>query len=120
MNIWTVQVAKWQLCQIRGIPFLDTTVKSGVSAFAPTWDIVLAIKAGKLSEEAYREKYLTLLRQSWINERQSWEKVLAMEEVALACYCKAGSFCHRHILKEVLISLMKQRKITYNDCGELA
>jgi len=120
MNIWTVQVAKWRVAKTREIPFLDTTVKSGVSAFAPTWDIVLGIKNGTLSEEAYRESYLALLRQSWVDQRGEWEKLLEMDEVALACYCPAGKFCHRHILKEAVVKLLQQRNQPVNDCGELS
>lgn len=119
MNIYTVQIAKWRKAKELSIPLLDTTVKSGVSAFSPSWDIVLGHKSRTLSEEAYRESYVGLLRESWVTQRGEWEKLLSMETVALGCYCKAGTFCHRHILKEAVIKLLEQRGLPYTDHGEL-
>lgn len=120
MNIYTIQIAKWRKAKELNIPLMDTTVKSGVSAFAPSWDIVLGIKGGTLSEEAYREVYVGILRGTWMNQRAEWEKLLGMNDVALGCYCPPGKFCHRLILKEAVIKILEKRGISYRDCGELA
>lgn len=119
MKIWTIQLAKWRAARARGIPLLDTTVKSGDHAFAPSWDIVMAIKRGEIGEQEYRTHYIDILRASWKLERERWEEVLNMDEVALACYCAKGHFCHRHILKEAFINVLKTRNLPYEDCGEL-
>lgn len=120
MDIYTIQMAKWRVAQAKDIPLLDTTVKSGVSAFAPSWSMVLGVKGQTLSEEAYRAEYIALMRQSWVEQRAEWEKLLSMESVALACFCKPGIFCHRHLLKEIVVAFLEQRNLPYNDCGELA
>lgn len=119
MIIHTVQMAKWRKAKERNIPFLDTTVKSGNDAFAPAWDMVMGIKQGRLSEEDYRQQYIDMMRESWEHRRLEWEKVLQMDQVALACYCPAGKFCHRHILKEILMKIQQQRGVEVIDGGEV-
>lgn len=81
---------------------IDTTAKSGVKAFAPTWDMVRDYKEGRLSEERYVAKYLALMRQSFRESRAVWNEILDRDEVILACYCPPGAeFCHRYILAEI-------------------
>lgn len=119
MILYTVQMAQWRKAKDQDIPLLDTTVKSGIDAFAPSWEMVLGHKDGSLSNAAYREQYISLMRESWHYRRLEWEKVLRMETVALACYCRAGNFCHRHILKEILMRIQEQRGVKVIDGGEL-
>lgn len=114
-RIWTFQLSHWRSLTI---PYVDTTVKTGLHAFAPTWDMVLGVKSKNLSEEHYRALYIDLLRQSWKVNRLEWENILNLEEFALGCYCKPGEFCHRHILKEAIIKIYEQRNIEVIDCGE--
>ncbi len=94
-------------------------MKSGNDAFAPAWDMVMGIKQGRLSEDAYRQQYIDMMRESWAYRRLEWEKVLQMDQVALACYCSAGKFCHRHILKEILMKIQQQRGVEVVDGGEV-
>ena len=85
--------------------FLDTTVKSGDETFAPTWKMVMSVKDGGLSEEAYSDEYYRRMRDSYRNNRSRWEEVLGFDEVFLGCYCRAGSFCHRYLLRDMLVRL---------------
>ena len=83
--------------------YLDVTVKSGDKAFAPTWKMVMGVKQGRMSEEEYTREYYERMRESYRQNRQRWDEVLSMEEAVLACYCRAGSFCHRYLLKDMLV-----------------
>ena len=49
-TVWTAQY------QYKGPDRLDITVKTGIKAFAPTWEMVMKSKQGKLSEEEYTEQ----------------------------------------------------------------
>lgn len=42
---------------------LDITVKTGVSNYAPTWDIVMGVKSGTITPQEYEKEYLALLDQ---------------------------------------------------------
>ncbi|MCL6477087.1 MAG: hypothetical protein K6T65_01600 [Peptococcaceae bacterium] len=97
----------------RGKDRLDITVKSGDKTFAPTWDIVMAYKAGKITQEEYTAMYYALMRQSYRKNRQRWEEVLSMDRVVLVCFCRAGDFCHRLLLAQVL------QKLGAEYCGEI-
>jgi hypothetical protein len=90
-------------CKRLGIPYLDITIGTGERAFAPTWDMVHDYKSGVLTESAYTAKYTNLMRRSYVRDRRHWDLVLEMDEVVLACYCKAGSFCHRYLLRDMLL-----------------
>jgi uncharacterized protein YeaO (DUF488 family) len=83
--------------------YLDITVKSGDKAFAPTWKMVMGSKQGRNTDEEYTRQYTELMRQSYKSNRQRWDEVLNLDEVILACYCKADSFCHRYLLKDMLV-----------------
>ncbi len=106
---------------LRGRPWkgkLDITVKSGDKVFAPTWEMVLMYKAGRLSEAEYREHYFRLMRTSYREHKARWLEVLAMPEVTLCCYCRPGAFCHRTILAELLAIVGKANNIPVELCGE--
>ena len=120
LQILTTQISKWRLCRDHKIFFLDTTVKSGYSLFAPTWDMVMAHKASIMSDEEYSHLYRKILINSWMSRREEWMKFLQTPEpVALACFCKAGKFCHRLLLKDFLQQLCKQLNIPFEYFGEL-
>ena len=108
MRLWTIQVGKWRLAKDRDIRMMDTTVKSGYSLFAPTWDMVLAHKRGPdaeggMSDETYSGLYYQILLRSWKSRRTDWMNFLMDGDMyALACYCPEGKFCHRHLLIKFL------------------
>ncbi len=81
---------------------LDITVKSGDKVFAPTWDMVMGYKNGKIDEDEYRESYVSMMRDSYIENTYRWLELLDRNRVVLQCYCSIGSFCHRYILAELL------------------
>jgi len=93
---WTTQYS------YKGPDRLDVTVKTGIKAFAPTWEMVLGYKSGILSKQKYEEQYIALLTRSWKENRAEWEKLLRMSEVTLVCFCKPGNFCHRVLLATVM------------------
>ncbi|QVD49091.1 hypothetical protein LUCX_21 [Xanthomonas phage vB_XciM_LucasX] len=119
-RVFTIQVGKWRLAKDRDIKMMDTTVKSGYSLFAPTWDMVLGIKQGSMTEEEYTELYWRILNQSWKQNQQKWMDFLKDDDqYALACYCKAGAFCHRHLLIKFLEKLCAKLELPFEYYGEL-
>lgn len=88
---------------------LDTTMKSTDPlgrVFAPDDPrMVFMLKRGQLSPATYRTWYLTVLRQSYREQRAQWEAVLARPLVVLLCYCRPEQFCHRLVLAETLTRL---------------
>ena len=120
MVIYTAQIAQWRKVTSRGVELIDTTVKSGEPAFAPTWQMVMDVKSGALSEVEYRRQYIDLMRESFHAHRAVWEDLMAKENIALGCYCNAGTFCHRYILQEMVLWLANQRGILATSGGEIS
>ena len=104
VKIYTVQISvAQQLHFITDPSFLDITVKSGNTAFAPTWPMVLNHKSGAITDDEYTDQYTKMMRRSYCDQRADWDKVLAMDKTALGCYCRADKFCHRHLLADMLV-----------------
>lgn len=120
MELWTIQLAQWRVAQAKGVPLIDTTVKTGRSFFKPSWEIVLDVKSGKITEEEYTQRYLELMRQSYREQPSEWIRVCRMETVAIGCMCPAGVFCHRHLLSDCLRKLCESRGIPFRAMGELS
>lgn len=97
---------------------VDITVKGqdiNWKEFAPTWDMVMGIKKGTMSEQQYVNLYAPSLNNTSIIGNVSvatWEKLLAMETATFVCFCKRDAFCHRNILVNYLKSVFGNR-ITY-------
>ena len=119
MKVWTIQMGQWRKAKERNVTLVDTTVKSGDRLFAPTWDMVTQWHAGALSEAAYTEQYYALMRLSFRNNKAAWLSFLQQDEIALACYCKAGGFCHRHLLLRILEQIALANNIPFQAMGEL-
>ncbi|SAK59382.1 GIY-YIG catalytic domain protein [Caballeronia arationis] len=120
MTIWTIQLSKWRLARELGIHLIDCTARSGISAFAPLFDDVMAYKRGVLSEEQYTKRYLARMRHSRREQSKEWERVKTLpERIALACYCKAGVFCHRHLFRDLLSDYLKDAQFEVKCAGEL-
>lgn len=120
MRLYTIQMARWRQAAMFGIQVLDTTVKSGDKVFAPSWAMVSDIKTGAITEAEYTERYVQAMRFSYRRNQERWLEVLNMEAVALACYCPAGVFCHRHLLADMLCKCAAKHKIPFELRGELA
>ena len=119
MKLWTVQMAQWRLAKERGIPLIDSTVKSGKPWLAPLWDMVMGHKNGTLSNEAYTTQYNAMMLKSMRDNPQEWSELIAMDEVAIACYCQAGCFCHRRLLVPLIGAFCIGNKIPFEYLGEL-
>lgn len=124
IEVWTVQMAQWRKAKAAGITLIDTTVKSGDKTFAPSWDMVMTIKAATpenrvAAEETYTHQYRELMRTSWRQNPAAWKALLAHEKIAVACYCTAGVFCHRHPLVDFLEAVAKWEGIPFTRRGEL-
>jgi hypothetical protein len=118
-TIYTVQINNLRAAYQRNILSVDITVKSGSKVFAPTWDMDMSVKNGEIDQQTYVAYYDQLMKLSQENEPQAWGAILALDEVALACYCKPGVFCHRHLLKDKLMSIHHQLGNDVVDGGEL-
>jgi len=106
LKIYTIQVSVARSLKLTKDPrYLDITVKSGDKAFAPTWKMVMGTREGRISQEEYTRQYYDLMRQSYRQNKGRWDEILAADEVILACYCRADSFCHRYLLKDMLVKL---------------
>jgi hypothetical protein len=120
ITLFTVQLSKWRLVRELGVTLLDITAKSGVTAFAPLFDDVMAYKRGALSEEEYTRRYLGRMRHSRRDQPKEWERVKTLsDKIALACYCKAGAFCHRHLFMDLIGDYLKDAHFEVKHAGEL-
>ena len=84
---------------------LNITVKSGVQAFAPSWDMVMGYKKGLLSEKQYEKLYLERMRRSYVANRAIWNEILKRDRVVFVCFCRKGEFCHRVLLAKIFEKL---------------
>lgn len=119
---YTACLHRRQGVQERNIPLVDTTVKSGNKAFAPSWDIVQAHKLSDHSKEAdmtYLDVYVPMMRFSYKHNLSEWLKLFDAPEVALGCYCKPGAFCHRHVLVDLLEAVAKKHGLAFSRGGEV-
>ena len=120
MHVFTIQIGKWRLAQQHNVQMINTTVKDGMRMFAPTWDMVMGHKNGRVSDEEYTADYRKLMIQSMKDHRLKWEDFLKDDTpIALACYCKPGVFCHRHLLLGLFKEICEKRKIEFLYYGEL-
>lgn len=89
----------------RGPDRVDITVKTGLQAFAPTWDMVMGYKRGSITKEEYTARYHDMMVASYAENRATWEELLARDRVVLVCFCPSGAFCHRVLLAHYLEKL---------------
>ena len=94
--------------QANGYLVLDVTVKSGDKVFAPTWKMVKGYLNSSMTEEEYTNLYHGMMRDSFVKNSARWKQICQYEKVALACYCKPGDFCHRHLLKQYVAAAAKK------------
>lgn len=119
MKLYTAQMNQWRRLKKEGRAYIDTTVKTGIKAFAPQWDMVMGVKQGTLTPEQYTERYEELMEFSEVAYEEEWEDLLSREEVILLCYCKPGDFCHRHLLAARVHRIQQRRGIDCQLCGEI-
>lgn len=105
-----------------GADGLDITVKSGKGIgkrFAPTWDMVMGVKQGRITEAKYTDRFLSLLRERYRQNEAAFVEVLKRERVVLLCYCRAGAFCHRHLVVDVLEKVARAKGMPFECGGEV-
>ena len=105
LKIWTAQMSK---VKGKNWPVLDITVKGNHKVgrfFAPSWDMVSNYKNNTISEKEYEKQYRKMMRLSYTEHRDAWNKVLELKEIVLICFCPSDSFCHRHLLAKYLVKL---------------
>lgn len=105
MGIYTYQLAHHRRLAHGDVPLIDTSVKTGFVQLAPRWDMVMGHKKGHLSDDGYTVQYQALLDYWWFRDPLFFDELLARPTFALGCYCKAGAFCHRHLLTKFLLQV---------------
>lgn len=107
---------------------LDITIKSASTpegeALAPSdWDMVKGVKSGAVLPDDYRELYLAVLRQRYVEDPTPFLNILKRDRVILTCYCNndhgQAEYCHRYIAVEVLTKIAKSRNVLVVNEGEL-
>ncbi|MGL5397327.1 MAG: DUF488 family protein, N3 subclade [Shewanella sp.] len=125
----TCQMAKWRsVKKLRPESNLvDTTVRSGDRNLAPTWNMVYLVKSQYATPEEfaaayadYTRTYRKLIHARYREDRERFLKYLYGKEVTFMCYCKAGEFCHRHLLVKFIKVLARIHKVEITDLGELS
>ena len=119
IEIYTIQLAKYRKLDPLGIKLIDITAKSGIEAFAPLISNVMLYKQSLLSESEYTELYLSKMRRSYKDHYDKWIEISSYSKIALACYCPAGVFCHRHLFKDIFKKHLDKKGIEFHDHGEL-
>lgn len=102
MELYTYQLSKWRKVKEMGIFYMDTTIKSGDPMLAPTWPLLSAYKYYGLSQEDYTKAYNALLDERLAEHPEYFNDLFNIETLAVGCYCRAGKFCHRHLLVEFI------------------
>ena len=117
MDVWTAQY------RYPGPYRLDITVKGQDpfgKLFAPTWEMVSTYHKSARTladQQIYIEKYHTLILNVINRNPEAWNKLLAMKNVVLVCFCPAGDFCHRHLL---LYYLKQYGAITHGEITDFS
>ncbi len=119
VKLFTIQVPKWRLAGAIGVKFIDTTAKSGVKAFAPDMENVLAYKNKTLSEEEYTRRYKDKLYNSRNQYPKVWNHLKDFNSMAFGCYCPPGDFCHRHIFIEEVKLFLDSNNVESVIVGEI-
>lgn len=102
MEIYTYQLAQWRKVKELGVFYMDTTIKSGDWMLAPTWELLNAYRHFGLTDDEYTVAYNKLLEERLIEFPEYFNDLFNIEVLAVGCYCRAGKFCHRHLLVKFL------------------
>lgn len=117
--IWTIQIGRWRYARDLGIPMVDITVKSGIQAFAPTWENLNAYRAGTMDNREYAQRYYEKVLQGFTQDQREWQALEVKRNIAFACYCKTGVFCHRHLFAPLYIAYLQSLGRRVSFMGEL-
>lgn len=119
MQLFTIQMSAWREAKSRDIKMLDITVKSGIQAFAPSWENLRAYKQGRMDDVEYEEYYREKMKRSRERHDAVWRRFKDHSQLALACYCGVGQFCHRHIFAQLVSEYLQEQGLHAIVCGEI-
>lgn len=119
MKVYTVQIAQHRLVKEMGLPLFDITLKSGNRAFSPDSSLLHQYKRNHIGPDEYTSRFYGLMRTSYKVQEREWDKLLDHEEVALACYCRAGCFCHRYLMVDILRKICERAQKPFEYMGEI-
>lgn len=92
---------------------LDITVKGNNVAgkiYAPTWDMVMGVKNGRITEEDYTNLYYDMIIEKFGSSKDFRDQTLRLvamvsgtkempeRDMTLVCFCPSNAFCHRFLL----------------------
>lgn len=117
--IWTIQIGRWRYASDMGVPVVDITVKSGIQAFAPTWENLNAYRAGVMDKREYAQRYYEKVLEGFQQNQQEWAALEVKRDMAFACYCKSGDFCHRHLFAPLYIAYLQSLGRRVQFMGEM-
>lgn len=118
MELYTIQMSQWRRCAPLGIHFLDTTFKKE-TAFSPTKWMVHSYKYGSMSQDEYTARYNAILDRTQETDPKEWEQLFEHDKVAIACMCRAGVFCHRHLCVTKIQAYAVERGLDCVYMGEI-
>ena len=105
---------------------IDTTVKSGSglgAIFAPTWRMVMDVKAGRITWQQYTAQYYALIRTRYTSNKHAFIDALLHDELVLTCYCRDTStttrHCHRYLLVDILEKVAARHDLPFEYIGEV-
>lgn len=117
--IWTIQIGRWRYARDMNIPLVDITVKSGIQAFAPTWENLSAYRAGTMDKREYAQRYYEKVLEGFKTDQREWAALEVRRNMAFACYCKSGDFCHRHLFAPLYIAYLQSLGRRVQFMGEM-
>lgn len=119
MRVWTIQLAQWRKAKEQGIQVVDITWASGDRFFAPTAELLRAYKNGFIGSAEYTELFQKIMQARWRENSNHWETLFKFEDIALGCYCGAGEFCHRHLVRDYAEKTAKHLGYPFEYIGEI-
>jgi hypothetical protein len=120
MELYTIAIPQWRKARDRHIELVDITVKSGFEPFAPYKDVLYAYKRGEVTDEQYTAIYLDKLTARLRGFPEDFQTFLEKPgPLAVACYCTAGKFCHRHLFVDFIKTVGDDNGYTVRYHGEI-
>lgn len=120
LQIYTIAIPQWRKAKEKGVDLFDITVKSGFEPFAPYKDVLYAYKRGEVTDDRYTEIYLGKLREHFRGHPEDFQSFLERTvPVALACYCKADKYCHRHVFLKFIMEVAEDNGYDVEYLGEI-
>ena len=120
IKIWTVQLCWHRYAKSQDIHVLNITAATGIQAFAPDYRALWRYKYNEINDIEYTRLYIERMQHSLKSFPEEWDKLGQHERVAVACYCTAGKFCHRHLFVPLMENKLEALGLECEYMGELA